>query len=80
MIRTYEIDENYKTVKVFDEIEKGDVALIPFDKKRHLGLRLEACRRNKDLRLIGVLKSKMDVRYRVSYKEYPGFSAVFCIK
>lgn len=80
MIRTYEIDENYKTVRVFDEIEQGDIALIPFNKNRHLGIRSEAGRRNRDLRLIGVLKNKMDVKYRVSSTEYPGYTAVFCIK
>ena len=44
------------------------------------GIKLEASRRNRDLRLIGTLKNKMDVKYRVSATEYPGFSAIICLK
>ena len=80
MIRTYKIDENYQTVRVFDEIKKGDISLVPFNEKRHSGIRAESRRRNKDLRLVGFLKHKRDAKYRVSKTDYPGYSAVYCIK
>ena len=71
MVREITVDENYKTVRLYK---------VPYDKKRHNGIKLEASRRNRDLRLTGVLKNKMDVKYRVSATEYPGFSAIICLK
>ena len=75
MIREIVIDENYQTVRLFDSIEKGDIYKVPYDKKRHNGIKLEASRRNRDLRLMGKLKNKMDVKYRVSATEYPGYTS-----
>lgn len=80
MVREITVDENYQTVRLFDEMKKGDIYKVPYDKKRHIGIKLEASRRNRDLRLIGTLKNKMDVKYRVSATEYPGFSAIICLK
>mgnify|MGYP005613401889 FL=1 len=80
MVREITVDENYKTVRLFDEMKKGDIYKVPYDKKRHNGIKLEASRRNRDLRLIGVLKKKMDVKLRVSATEYPGFTAIICLK
>ena len=80
MIREIVIDENYQTVRLFDSIEKGDIYKAPYDKKRHNGIKLEASRRNRDLRLMGKLKNKMDVKYRVSAIEYPGYTSIMCIK
>lgn len=80
MIREIVIDENYQTVRLFDSIEKGDIYKVPYDKKRHNGIKLEASRRNRDLRLMGKLKNKMDVKYRVSAIEYPGYTSIMCIK
>ena len=80
MIREIVIDENYQTVRLFDSIEKGDSYKVPYDKKRHNGIKLEASRRNRDLRLMGKLKNKMDVKYRVSAIEYPGYTSIMCIK
>ena len=80
MVREIIVDENYQTVRLFDAMKKGDIYKVPYDKKRHNGIKLEASRRNRDLRLTGVLKNKMDVKYRVSATEYPGFSAIICLK
>lgn len=80
MVREIIVDENYQTVRLFDAMKKGDIYKVPYDKKRHNGIKLEASRRNRDLRLIGILKNKMDVKYRVSATEYPGFSAIICLK
>ena len=80
MIREIVIDENYQTVRLFDSIEKGDIYKVPYDKKRHNGIKLEASRRNRDLLLMGKLKNKMDVKYRVSAIEYPGYTSIMCIK
>lgn len=74
------VNESYQTVRLFDVMKKGDIYKVPYDKKRHNGIKLEASRRNRDLRLIGVLKNKMDVKFRVSATEYPGFSAIICLK
>ena len=80
MVREIIVDENYQTVSLFNAMKKGDIYKVPYNKKRHNGIRQEAVRRNHDLRLTGVLKSKMDVKYRVSATEYPGFSAIICLK
>lgn len=80
MIKEIEINESYQTVRLFDAMKKGDVYKVPYDKKRHSGIKLEASRRNRDLRLIGILKNKMDVKYRVSATEYPGYTSIMCIK
>lgn len=80
MIKEISVDENYQTVRLFDNIKKGDIYKVPYNKKRHSGIKLEASRRNRDLRLTGVLKNKMDVKYRVSATEYPGFTSIMCIK
>lgn len=80
MVREITVDENYQTVRLFDAMKKGDIYKVPYNKKRHNGIKLEASRRNRDLRLTGVLKNKMDVKYRVSTTEYPGFSAIICLK
>ena len=80
MIKEISVDENYQTVRLFDNIKKGDIYKVPYTKKRHSGIKSEASRRNRDLRLTGVLKNKMDVKYRVSATEYPGFSTIICLK
>ena len=84
MVREITVDENYQTVRLFDGLfdamKKGDIYKVPYDKKRHNGIKLEASRRNRDLRLLGILKNKMDAKYRVSATEYPGFSAIICLK
>ena len=58
MVREITVDENYQTVRLFDEMKKGDIYKVPYDKKRHNGIKLEASRRNRDLRLIGTLKKQ----------------------
>lgn len=80
MVKEITVDENYQTVRLFDAMKKGDIYKVPYDKKRHNGIKLEASRRNRDLRLLGILKNKMDAKYRVSATEYPGFSAIICLK
>ena len=84
MIREIAVDESYQTVRLFDTMKQGDIYKAASDvykrQKRHSGIKLEASRRNRDLRLTGVLKNKMDVKYRVSATEYPGYTAIMCIK
>lgn len=80
MIREITVDENYQTVRLFDSMKKGDICKVPYDAKRHAGIKLEAARRNREARLLGKLKGKMDIKYRVSYTEYPGFTAIICLK
>ena len=55
MVKEIEVNESYQTVRLFDVMKKGDIYKVPYDKKRHNGIKLEASRRNRDLRLIGVL-------------------------
>lgn len=66
MVREITVDENYQTVRLFDEMKKGDIYKVPYDRKRHNGIKLEASRRNRDLRLIGTLKQ--------NGREIPGIS------
>lgn len=80
MVREITVDENYQTVRLFDEMKKGDIYKVPYDKKRHNGIKLEASRRNRDLRLIGTLKNKMDVKYRVSATGVSGFLGNYLLK
>lgn len=35
MVREITVDENYRTVRLFDEMKKGDIYKVPYDKKRH---------------------------------------------
>ena len=51
MVKEITVDENYQTVRLFDAMKKGDIYKVPYDKKRHNGIKLEASRRNRDLRL-----------------------------
>lgn len=80
MVREIVIDENYQTVKLFDEIRVGDVFKIPYDKRRHSGIKSEAARRNKDARLEKRLKGNMDLMFRVSRTDTPGFTSIIRIK
>lgn len=80
MIKEIMIDENYTHVGLFDSMKKGDVYKVPFEKKRYNGIRAEASRRNRTGRLLGELKTAMDVKFRVSATEYPGYISIICIK
>lgn len=80
MIKEIMIDENYTHVGLFDSMKKGDVYKVTFEKKRYNGIRAEASRRNSTGRLLGELKTSMDVKFRVSATEYPGYISIICIK
>lgn len=80
MIKEIVIDESYKTVDLFDSIKVGDIYKVPYDDSRHRGIKMEAARRNRDARLEKRLKAKMDLMYRVSKIEYPGFTSVIRLK
>ena len=80
MIKEIVIDENYRTAPLFDEMKKGDIYKVPYEKSRSNGIRVEASRRNREARLIGELKSNMDLKFRVSELENPGFTTIFRIK
>ena len=74
------IDENYQTTRLFDNIKVGDIFKVPFDKSRHTGIKSEAARRNKEARLTKELKGRMDIKYRISETEYPGFTSIIRLK
>ena len=74
------IDENYRTTKVFDEMRVGDVVKVPYSDSRHSGIKSEAARRNKVARLTKKMKGKIDLMYRVSKEEHPGFSSIIRLK
>ena len=80
MIREITVDENYQTVKLFDSMRKGDIYKIPFDKSRHNTIKREAARQNREARLRGELKFKIDLMYRVSSMEYPGYTSIIKLK
>lgn len=74
------IDESYRTVSLFDSMKKGDVYKVPYDKSRSCGIRTEAARRNRDARLTGELKSRMDLKFRTSEVENPGYTTIIRLK
>lgn len=80
MTREIAIDESYRTTRLFDCIKKGDTFKIPFDKSRHSGIKMEALRRNRDARLTGKLKGKLDIMFRVSQTESPGYTTLIRLK
>lgn len=80
MEKEIKVDENYQTTKLFDEMKIGDIYKVPFDKSRHSGIKAEASRRNKNARLLKRLRGKIDIMYRVSETENPGFTSIIRIK
>lgn len=74
------IDESYRTATLFDSMKKGDIYMVPYDKSRHSGIKTEAARRNREGRLTGTLKSKIDLMFRVSEAEHPGYTTVIRLK
>lgn len=80
MIKEIVIDENYSHVGLFDSMKKGDIYKVPYEKNRCSGIRAEAVRRNRDGRLLGNLKSAMDLKFRVSSKEFPGYISIIRLK
>lgn len=80
MIKEVIVDDNYQTTKVFDEMKVGDICKVPYERSRHNYIKSEASRRNRDARLIKKLKNKMDIRFRVSSVEYPGYSTIMRVK
>lgn len=80
MIKEIAIDENYRTALLFDRMKAGDIYKVPYDKSRSNGIRTEAARRNREARLTGELKSRMDLKFRTSDFENPGFTTIFRLK
>lgn len=80
MIKEVLINDDYRVVDIFDNMKVGDIYKVPYDESRYNSIRLEAVRRNKYARLEKKLKSRMDIMYRVSKIEYPGFIAVIRLK
>ena len=80
MIREIKIDENYQTVRVFDSMKVGDIVKVPYSESRHHGIKTEQTRRNNKARLVKKSKSKMDIMFRVSKVEYPGYSTIMRVK
>ena len=80
MVKEIIIDENYSHVGLFAQMKKGDVFKVPFEKKRYNALRVEKTRQNQRARLTGELKNGMDVKFRVSATEYPGYITIFRVK
>lgn len=80
MIKEIVIDEIYRTASLFDSMNEGDIYMVPYDKSRSNGIRTEAARRNREARLTGVLKSKIDLMFRVSETERPGYTTIIRLK
>ncbi|WP_106827694.1 hypothetical protein [Parabacteroides pacaensis] len=80
MEKIIEIKEGFTITEMFDRMKVGDLFKIPYDKSRHSGIKSEAARRNRDARLTKELKSKMDLKFRVSEIEHPGYTSVIRIK
>jgi len=80
MVKEIVIDESYQTTKVFDAMKVGDIYNIPYDKSRHIGIKSEAARRNREARLTNKLKAKIDLMFRVSKTEYTGYTSVIRLK
>lgn len=80
MVKEIVIDESYQTTKVFDAMKVGDIYNIPYDKSRHIGIKSEAARRNREARLTNKLKAKIDLMFRVSKIEYTGYTSVIRLK
>lgn len=80
MITEIRIDENYHTTSLFDSMKTGDIYKVPFEKSRHNGIKMEASRRNRDARLTGELQGRLDIMFRVSETESPGYSTIIRLK
>lgn len=80
MIREIAVDEHYTHVGVFDQMKRGDVVKVPYEKKRYSAIRAEKSRRNREARLTGELMNNMDLKFRVSATENPGYITIFRIK
>lgn len=80
MEKVIELTEGCTITGIFDQMKVGDLFKIPFDESRYTGIKSEAARRNRDARLTKELKSGLDIKYRVSKVEHPGFTSVIRIK
>lgn len=80
MIKEIVIDENYSHVGLFEQMKKGDIFKVPFEKKRYNALRTEKTRQNQKARLTGELKNEMDVKFRISSTVNPGYITICRIK
>lgn len=80
MIKEIVVDESYHTTRLFDCMKMGDIYKVPFDKSRHNGIKMEALRRNRDARLTGRLRGRLDIMFRVSATESPGYTTIIRLK
>lgn len=73
-----ELKENYNTVDLFPLLKKrGDVVNVPYDPKRHNGIKAEANRRNADIRKR--FRKSMPFKpktYGVYKSKYPGYTTI----
>lgn len=74
------VDESYQTSKLFDKMKVGDIYKVPYNKSRHVGIKAEAVRRNRDARLTNKLKSNIDLMFRVSETANPGYTSIIRLK
>lgn len=80
MIKEIVIDKNYTSIGLFRQMKPGDIFKVPFEPSRHCTLQSEASRQNRYARLTGELQSKLDLKFRVSETEYPGFTTIIRLK
>lgn len=80
MEKVIEVKDGFTITGMFDRMQIGDIYKIPYNKSRHSGIKSEAARRNRDARLIKELQNRMDLRFRVSEVEYPGYTSVIRLK
>ncbi|WP_071146718.1 hypothetical protein [Bacteroides ihuae] len=80
MEKVIEITDEYTTVGIFNQMRVGDLLKVPYDDSRYSGIKSEAARRNRDARLKKELKNKLDIKYRVSRVEHPGYISIIKLK
>ena len=73
------IDEKFTLPMLFEEISKGDVYKIPFNKSLFGSIRTEASKRNSVAREMKLI-SRMESKFKVSKTAYQGFIAIMRIR
>lgn len=80
MVKEIVIDENYTSVGLFGQMKPGDIFKVPYEPSRHCTIQSESSRQNRYARIRGELKSKLDLKFRVSKTENPCFTTIIRLK
>lgn len=74
------VSDSLTIKELFDSIPVGWTWCVSYDSRKTASMRTEAARRNREARLTGELKTKLDIKYRVSASSYPGQTALIRLK